>query len=48
MRYQPAKAKKIYDVLWQQEICFQPSSYSEDTINRESLPCFFVREIESI
>lgn len=29
------------------EICFQPSSYS-DTINRESLPCFFVREIESI
>lgn len=30
------------------EICFQPSSYSEDTINRESLPCFFVREIESI
>lgn len=30
------------------EICFQPSSYSEDTINGASLPCFFVREIESI
>lgn len=50
MRYQPAKAKKsmMRSGSRKSEICFQPSSYSEDTINRESLPCFFVREIESI